>query len=77
MWRRPTTVGWAWVPNTFPNPYPNSELKPDQLSLILENGFFLKWFLDLNPVATFHFLFQYTTHISQGTYPVSHTNFFG
>jgi hypothetical protein len=28
-------VGWAWVPNTFPSPYPNSELRPDQLTFNL------------------------------------------
>jgi hypothetical protein len=35
-------AGQAWVPNTFLNLYPNSELKPDRLTLILENEFFLK-----------------------------------
>jgi hypothetical protein len=61
----PATARRAWVPNTFPSPYINSELKPDQLTLILENNSFLKWFLDPNQVAT-HFLFQYTnTHIPE------------
>ena len=41
----------AWVPNTFSSSYPNSKLKPDLLSLNLENGF-LKSFLILNQVAT-------------------------
>ena len=58
-------VGRAWVPNIFPSPYINSELRPNQLTLILENSSFLKWFLDLNQVVT-HFPFQYTnTHIPE------------
>ena len=50
-------AGQAWVPNTFPSPYLNSELKPNQLSLILENEF-LKWFLDLKQVMTPLFYFK-------------------
>jgi hypothetical protein len=47
----------VWVPNSFPNSYLNSELKLDQLILNLENEF-LKWFSDLNQIATPHFYFN-------------------
>ena len=59
----------AWVANTFSSSYPNTKLKPDLLSLNLENGF-LKSFLILNQVATPLFLY-FNTH-SQCTLPVSH-----
>ena len=52
-------AGRTWVHNTFPSLSSNSELRVDQLSLILENRFLLQWILDLNQLVTSHFLFQY------------------